>query len=192
IPFDYETFFQSPETMLVGTLDCHTGETMFFSKADHTKFELMEIIKASCSMPLLSPMIELTDGSVHLDGGTSQPIPIDRALQDGYKRNVVVLTRNMEYRKSAPNYMRLVRRIYKDYPNLIKIFETRHTIYNDTLEKLEQWEKQGKVFIFRPHQPLQVSRLEKNPKKLRALYEEGLQETQADFQKLLTWINEDT
>ncbi|MHA1745402.1 MAG: patatin-like phospholipase family protein, partial [Promethearchaeota archaeon] len=37
IPFDYETFFQSPETMLVGTLDCHTGETMFFSKADHTK-----------------------------------------------------------------------------------------------------------------------------------------------------------
>jgi predicted patatin/cPLA2 family phospholipase len=135
-------------------------------------------------------MVEFNDGSEHLDGGTSQPIPIERAIQDGYERNVVVLTRNMEYRKNAPKYMRLVRRIYKDYPNLIKIFETRHTVYNETLERLTQWEQQGKVFILRPRQPLQVSRLEKNPKKLRALYEEGLKETQADFQKLLTWINE--
>ena len=192
IPFDYDTFFHSPETMLIGTLDCHTGETKFFSRADYSKMELMEIIKASCSMPLLSPMIKLPDGSEHLDGGTSQPIPIDRALQDGYDRNVVVLTRNMDYRKSPPKYMRLVRRIYKDYPNLINIFETRHTLYNETLENLEQWEQQGKVFIIRPNQPLNVSRLEKNPTKLRALYKEGLEETQAIFPKLLAWINEGT
>ena len=49
IPFDYDTFFHSPETMLIGTLDCHTGETKFFSRADYSKMELMEIIKAKPS-----------------------------------------------------------------------------------------------------------------------------------------------
>ncbi|MDR2994393.1 MAG: patatin family protein, partial [Bacillus cereus] len=32
VPFDFETYFNSPERFLVGTTDCETGEPVYFEK----------------------------------------------------------------------------------------------------------------------------------------------------------------
>lgn len=37
-----------------------------------------------------------------LDGGVSDPIPVKWMLSRGYEKNVVVLTRDVKYRKSKP------------------------------------------------------------------------------------------
>jgi predicted patatin/cPLA2 family phospholipase len=32
VPFDFETYFNSPERFLVGTTDCETGQSVYFEK----------------------------------------------------------------------------------------------------------------------------------------------------------------
>ena len=34
VPFDFETYFNSPERFLVGTTDCETGQSVYFEKKE--------------------------------------------------------------------------------------------------------------------------------------------------------------
>ncbi|MDO4392871.1 MAG: hypothetical protein Q4C80_00450 [Bacillota bacterium] len=49
--------------------------------------------------------------------------------------------------------------------------EKRHLIYNETLDYIEEQEKQGRVFVIRPEEKLQIGKVEKDPNKLREVYD---------------------
>ena len=49
-------------------------------------------------------------------------------------------------------------------------------------------EKQGKVFVIRPSENRPVSRLEKDPEKLRALHALGVQDTTKQWQTLKDYL----
>lgn len=59
---------------------------------------MIDIVRASSSLPFVCP-IAYVDGIPMLDGGIVDSIPLQRAIDDGYRNNVVVLTRNRGYRK---------------------------------------------------------------------------------------------
>lgn len=44
-------------------------------------------------------------------------------------------------------------------------------IYNETLDYIEEQEKQGRVFVIRPEEKLQIGKVEKDPNKLREVYD---------------------
>ena len=48
-------------------------------------------------------------------------------------------------------------------------------MYNAQLDRIEQLEREGKAIVIRPVNPIQVGRMEKDVKKLQALYDEGYQ-----------------
>ena len=50
-----------------------------------SKEQLMKICRASSSMPLISPIVNI-DGIPYLDGGLSDSIPIRRAMKYGNKK----------------------------------------------------------------------------------------------------------
>ena len=52
----------------------------------------------------------------------------------------------------------------------------RHIRYNDTLAFLEKEEEEGRVFLIRPKEKVNVGRVEKNRSKLEALYQIGLED----------------
>ena len=55
-------------------------------------------IRASSSMPILSKAV-LLDGKRYLDGGCAMAIPYRRAIDSGFEKIVLVLTRQKGYRK---------------------------------------------------------------------------------------------
>ena len=61
-------------------------------------------------------------------------------------------------------------------------------MYNRTLDYLKKQEQEGKVFIFRPNQPLEVDRCEKDPAKLAKLYNQGYEEAVNQLPQLLNWM----
>ena len=69
--------------------------------------------------------------------------------------------------------MPLIRIKYKNYPKLIEVMENRHLMYNQTLSYISQREKEGNLFVIRPKEKLQIGKIEKNPEKLREIYELG-------------------
>ena len=168
-PFDFDTYMQGGQMTVVAT-NCITGEATYFVKPQ-TPDAVLYSCKASCSLPYVSPITHF-ENVPYLDGGIADPIPIKRAIADGYKKNIVVLTRNVGYQKKSM-YSVLAKILYRKYPNLIETLKTAHINYNQSLALAEERERTGDTIIIRPQNPLTVGRLESNPTKLTALYDEG-------------------
>jgi len=183
LPFDYESFFNSPTDLKVGTTDLKTGQTVFFDKAnldgDFTA------VRASSSLPFVSNIVSY-HGHELLDGGCATPIPIERSIFDGNEFNVIVLTRDSSYRKSPrPEFPRAVLRVkYGDYPNFVNTMQIRAEVYNNELEVCRRQEMEGKAVIVRPSRPIVTGRYEKNPEVLKAIYEMGMSDCERKLSEI--------
>ena len=134
---------------------------------------LMKICRASSSMPLLTPIVNIEDVP-YLYGGLADSVPIRRAKEIGNEKIVVVLTKNAGYRKKvlSPAMQKLYRKAYSSYPNVVRTILRRSFMYNKTMNYLDVLERKGEIFVIRPHvKP--VSRLERNREALYAFYEHG-------------------
>lgn len=183
--YDYDTFAKSKSKFVVVATNCETGSPEYFELKDLKK----EIIymQASCSIPMFANIVEIDDFKL-VDGGVSDSIPIEYALNQGYKKNIVVLTRDITYKKNKQKFLSIVNRKYIKYPNLIKAIENRHLNYNKSLNLVNQLEKDGDVLVIRPKNPVNVSQIEKNAKKLTSLYEEGYDDAKELYDKILDFI----
>lgn len=170
LPYDYEAYFKNPTRFEMVTTNCVTGRACYLEEKED-KERLVAIAKASSSLPYVCP-ITYVDGRPMLDGGIVDSIPVLRAIDQGYKQNVVVLTRNRGYRKSEKD-IRVPRFIYTRYPRLRVVLSHRCRVYNEQLAMVERMEDEGSIIVIRPEQPVVVNRIEKDVKKLSALYDEG-------------------
>ena len=186
-PFDYDTYFASDIECEIVTTNCVTGRAEYMTE-DSDKQRLMKICRASCSMPLICPMVNV-DGIPYLDGGLADSIPIERAMEIGNGKSIVILTRNPGYRKKMPSRatVQLYRRAYKKYPNLIRSIVNRSIVYNRTMKLLEQQEAEGKIFVLRPLIPT-VSRLEKDYDALMHFYEHGYRLMRKEYDELMRFL----
>lgn len=170
IPFDFEGFMEADHEFEVGTTDIQTGEPVYYGKADIDP--LFTVLRASASLPLLSKPIDYK-GRRLMDGGIGEAIPVDRALEQGCEKLVIVLTRHRGYYKEPSKGIKLVEKVYKAYPKLIEVMRRRHDLYNLTLAQIEQLEREGRAFVIQPPEPLTVGRLERDKAKLKALHDQG-------------------
>ena len=148
----------------------------------------IDLVRASASLPYLSKTIKY-EGKELLDGGVVESIPIYGALAQGFDKNVVVLTRHKEFRKSPENYY-LPYLFYPRRKAFIKALHERHNMYNSTVAFLEKEAEAGRVFLIRPSVPLNISRLESDPKKIQEIYDLGLREGRACLPALRQWLAE--
>lgn len=186
-PFDFDTYFNSEIECELVTTNCQTGKAEYMTERSDRE-RLMKVCRASCSMPLLTPIVNI-DGVPYLDGGLADSVPIRRAQSMENKKIVVILTKNEGYRKKvlSPAMQRVYRRAYKSYPDLIRTIFRRSFEYNKTMNYLDQLEKRGEIFILRPHvKP--VSRLERNKETLQAFYEHGYHYMERRFEDMMEYL----
>ncbi len=170
IPYDYDAYFSNPDRFVMVTTNCLTGKAEYFEERQSSA-RVMDIVRASSSLPFVSP-ITYVDGVPMLDGGIVDSIPVQYAMDMGYDKLVVVLTRNRGYRKKKDS-MPLAKAMYREYPLLQKALSQRNAVYNRTMELVERLEDEGRIIVIRPVKPVQVGRMEKDTAKLAALYDEG-------------------
>ena len=170
-PFDFDSYGKNPMEFHLVCTDVETGKPVYHpygGRQDHG----FDWIRASASMPLVSHMVEI-DGQKMLDGGISDPIPLKYFETLGYERNVLILTQPREYRKKKSSALPLIKLMYRKYPHLVEAMAKRHEVYNATMDYIEEQEATGQILVLRPETPLPVSRVEKDPNKLRIAYEIG-------------------
>ena len=152
------------------TTDCATGKACYFEEKSDPK-RIIDIVRASSSLPYVCHIARV-DGREMLDGGIADSLPIARARELGYTNNVVVLTRNKGYRKSnKPSFVPPF--AYRKYPALREVLRNRNIEYNKQIALIEELEMQGKIVVIRPERPIEVGRMERDIKRLVALYDEG-------------------
>ena len=166
--FDYDGFEKSETDFYVTCTNVETGKAEYIHMENMREIDYM---RASASMPLVSQIVEI-NGKKYLDGGVADSIPVDAFRAMGYEKNVVVLTRPESYRKK-PADMRLIRIRYRKYPAFVKALENRSRQYNRTVERIRELERKGEIVVIRPSRDPDIGRMEKDPQKVRAVYELG-------------------
>lgn len=186
-PYDFKAFQEYEGRFLVSTVNCETGENVYFEEfSDEDTF--FTICQAANSLPLIAKITEI-DGAPMLDGGIADAIPIWKALDEGWDKLVVVFTRDASYRKKPRSglYIKMIRLIYRKYPKFLELIEQRSQRYNDALEKVAELEKEGKAFVLRPTR-ITVGNSESNVKKLMEYYQHGYDTAKERFEDLQKFL----
>lgn len=187
VPFDYKSFENTNQRFIIVTTNCEKAETEYLEKSNCN--DLFKAAQASSSMPLASAIVEINNNH-YLDGAVTTSIPVKWALEQGYEKVVVVLTRDKTYRKPmlSNKMKKLYKLAYHKYPKLIEKLNTMPERYNKLQDEIIDLEKEGKIFIIRPEKEVTVSRLEKDKEKLENLYKEGIAETEKNLDALKEYL----
>ena len=170
LPFDFDEYFKHAKDFEMVTTNCLTGKAMYLRETSDRQRSL-DIVRASSSLPYVSKIVTV-DGIPMLDGGIIDSIPINRAIETGHEHNVVILTRNKDWRDTGKD-RKVPAFIYKNYPRLRVALSHRHVVYNQQIDLIDRLEAEGKITCIRPIRPMEVGRIENDVEKLERLYEEG-------------------
>ena len=94
-PLDRARFDRPDRRYVAVATNCETGEATYFEKGRCS--DILLAARASATMPFISPAV-MIDGVPYLDGGCSDAIPYRWALDQGYKKIVVLRTRDKAFR----------------------------------------------------------------------------------------------
>lgn len=169
--FDTETFEKDPLEFTVVCTDVETGAAVYH-QMDHVDYDELEWLRASASMPLASKIVEV-GGWKLLDGGVSDSIPLEYYERQGYKRNIVILTQPLGYRKKHLALMPLMRLALRKYPHFLKALDERHLMYNCQLDYVAEAERLGRCLVIRPDEDIPIGHLSHDPQQMRLVYDMG-------------------
>lgn len=181
VPIDFEEFKRYQGEFKVTVTNVLTGKPEYpILTVDDKKFT---VLQATCALPLLFPFIYL-NGIPYLDGGLSDSIPYEKAFEDGCDRVVVVLTRQLGYRKTTSKTTKRIAKLFWKYPELAKALLTRAERYNASLDRLKELEDEGKIIVIRPTSTDGFSRMERDQEKIHALYQDGIDKTNEKIEEI--------
>lgn len=187
IPFNYQAVAESPSKFIAVTSNCESGEPEYYQLNEMSRKDFNTVLIASGSLPLVAPMVSF-DGKLLLDGGLTDSIPFEYALKHEHKKAVVVLTQAKGYIKEPLKYRFLFKWMYKKYPKVYEMMLSRADHYNASLRRLEQLEREGVVYVIRPEEKLQVSRLENKPHKTAKVYAAAMELAKRKLPDLQNWL----
>lgn len=185
--FDDETYKKNNTGFYAVVTNVETGKAEYIEI--DSCFEKMEALRATSAMPLVSRMVEI-NGNKYLDGGISDSIPIDKCMMLGYDKIIVVLTRDIKYRKKelSNKVVRSLKKRFKKYANLVETMIDRPTKYNGTINKIIELEKENKIFVIRPSSPINIKVLERDPDNLQKVYDLGVNDCNKVIQNLHNYL----
>jgi predicted patatin/cPLA2 family phospholipase len=169
--FDFEAYNNDPAEFHVVCTDVETGEPVYH-RLDQMNDEGLEWIRASASMPLVSKPVSI-GGKLLLDGGISDSIPLRYFQEQGFERNLVILTQPKGFYKKKTKLMPLFHLFASRYPAIVEAMSRRHLMYNEELAYLEEQERLGQILLIYPQDALPIGRTEQNEQKMRHIYAMG-------------------
>ena len=186
-PYDYKAAAKYEGNAYAVVTNIRTGEAEYMPLREMHKDTIA--VRASASLPLISRNVKIGD-EYYLDGGIADAVPIRKAIADGNRKNVVILTKEVGYvrKPASPSMQSMIRLRYAKYPKVYELVSDRHARYNETLRFLDEEEKAGRAFVIRPRRPNDIGRIEKDRTKLETLYQLGYHDAQKRYGELLEFL----
>lgn len=184
-PFDNETFEADPMEFHLVCTDVLTGKAVY-KNCKHGGHNFFDWVRASASMPVVSNVVEI-DGYKLLDGGMADSIPLQYLENQGYNKNVVILTQPEGYIKKASKAMPLIRLALRKYPAVVDAMKNRHIMYNNQLKYVKEAENRGEILVIRPEKPIPIGHICHNPEQMQAAYDMGRDHGEKYLEKIRTF-----
>ena len=185
-PLDMGRFYDPRRRLVVVATNCETGKPEFFEKGNCS--DLVQGIKASASMPFISPMVDV-DGKKCLDGGCSCAVPYQWAIDEGYEKIVVVRTREHGYRDPDAKVKNTAKRVYRRHQEFASALDESSVNYNAQCDEMDRLSEEGRIFVVEPSEKVTVARVEGDMEKLGALYWLGYHDGERTLEALKEYLN---
>ena len=170
-PVDYEAFEKNPTGFTVVACNADDGSTKYFDKSD-VSYDNFDIMKASSAVPVACEPYVI-DGVPYYDGGIADPIPVQKAIDDGYDRIVVILTRPKDTVREQKKDIGPATILKRTHPEAAEKLMNRYQTYNDEVALAKEYEKDGRVLILAPESMYGLNTLSKSFEGLERMYRAG-------------------
>lgn len=173
LPFDYEAYDNSGCDVIAALTNIKTGKCEYIHVTSEDK--TWQTVIASCALPLLFQPVEI-GGKLYMDGGITDSIPVQKALDDGCEKTVVIITRERSYVKEDEAAIGISTLLYRRYPEFTSALKNRTQMYNDTHKRILELEKEGRIILIAPEVDTSSwRRTERNPSEIQKMYSIGYQ-----------------
>lgn len=170
-PVDYEAFEKNPTGFTVVACNADDGSTKYFDKSD-VSYDNFDIMKASSAVPVACEPYVI-DGVPYYDGGIADPIPVQKAIDDGYDRIVVILTRPKDTVRQQKKDVGPATILKRMHPQAAEKLMNRYQTYNDEVALAKEYEQDGRALILAPESLYGLNTLSKSFEGLERMYRAG-------------------
>ena len=170
-PLDFAAFEANETGFTVVACNADDGSTKYFDKSD-VGYDNYDIMKASSAVPVACEPYVI-DGVPYYDGGIADPIPVQKAIDDGYDRIVVILTRPKDTVREQKKDIGPATILKRTHPEAAEKLMNRYQTYNDEVALAKEYEKDGRVLILAPESMYGLNTLSKSFEGLERMYRAG-------------------
>lgn len=175
-PLDYDTLMNNPTELYVIATEAETGNAHYFTKADLKRNDYSPLKGSSC-LPVVSKSVEI-DGLHYYDGGLSDPVPIQFALDLGFDKIVLIWTKPFTLENSFKRERILSKMMRKKYPKIADSLLAREEIVTEQLKLAIKLRDEGKLIIISPDDIGKMSTLTKDRNQLDLMYDKGKEDAE--------------
>ncbi len=176
-PLDYPAVRGSGKTLRIVATSATTGRPVYFCQ-DDLKQDCYDIIKASCSIPVVNRPYPIA-GDVYYDGGISDPIPMMKAFEDGCDRLVVILTKPLEHFGDDRKEHFFSYFIKKKYPAAAELLSHRNALYRTQIKQMQELILEKKVLAIIPRSIYGMKTLSRQKASLHRMYIDAQEDAKA-------------
>lgn len=182
--FDWDSYYNYPGEVEFGLTNAFTGKVEY--KSAHNMSKTCDILQATCAIPVLFPEIKIDDVPYY-DGGLTDSIPVKRAIDKGYNKHLLILTREPGYMKQASKTNKWATKLFqKRYPRLAAAMNHRAHMYNETMHYIAELEQGNEAFIFKPAHA--IKSFESKVDQMKANYEMGYEQALKQMPELKQFL----
>ena len=176
LAFDISPLKDCKVNAYIGLYDLAKGKTEYKPIQELA----MKEFQASTSLPIIGKTV-VHEGREILDGGITDMIPIERAVEDGCNRSLVITTKPAAYvRKPAKKaVIKLMKYTYPQCERISEDYSIRHLNYNKQISEIKELEENKKAVYMHPSKESKVTRLGGSREELIELYELGYNDMEA-------------
>ncbi len=185
-PLDFPALMNNPAEFKLVVTNAKTGKPVYFDKSD-MKQDDYRIIMASSAIPAICRPVEI-NGEYYYDGGVSDSIPVQKAMNDGCDKLVVITSKPKGYKKEPEKYRMAYSLICHKYPKIVEALDNRHIMYQSCQEKMFELEKEGKAYIFMPTNPPKVGTYTMDREINQKLYDMGIKDFKEQYQDFMKFM----
>lgn len=181
-PVDYDTLISNPAEFIIVATYAKNGEPKYFRKAGMER-DHYEALMASCSLPVVNKPYVI-DGVEYFDGGIADPVPLDKAFEEGCDKVLLLLTKPVDTETTKNRNAAAAQLLKHKYPEFAKRLADRDMRYARSVKKALMLEETGRTCVIAPKSLDGASTLNTDVNVLNAMYEKGYK----DAEKILNWI----
>ena len=175
-PLDVKAMHENPVEFVIEATDMETGKSAWFTKWD-IRDDHLEPLMASSAIPFFAKPVEI-GGRKYCDGGVADPVPVQKALDDGCDYVVTILSHASDVRNKDGKIKKIYPVVMHKYPEVVRgVMEGDQRRQKGVRRALDLM-NQGKGYVVEPSEEIEVKVGTTDRKLLDRLYALGIKDAQ--------------